>query len=256
MTVTYPDQLKAAIRLADRTDPDDNIAKLLRETFDAEADYLASLIRDNPHTTKDTKNNATTVLDVGCGNGRTIRNVCKCLERAPIKLEYIGLDKDTDLLPAEMTQVTHKDPTHIAILYIHGNFFETSHRFLRNYNHTYTSYNTIGMVEEYKRPEFVQKMADCTKTEGKIVNITWKMDEPTREFLDEYYRRIHFSVLIPHHSDTLSTYILAKPETGEEVRIDMVSTDQLIYLHERAGIKENKIIPVEPLWVAVEGTKR
>ena len=111
------------------------------------------------------------------------------------------------------------------------------------------------MIEEYKRPEFVQKMAECTKPEGKVINITWKMDEPTREFLDEYYARIKFGILVAHHSDTLSTYILTKPKTREEVRIDMVSIDQLIYLHERAGIKENEIIPVGPLWVAVEGQK-
>jgi SAM-dependent methyltransferase len=246
--VTYTDQLKAAISLVENPENIDDVAVLLRETFDAEANYLASLILEELCGTA-------LVLDVGCGDGRTMRAVCDRLTvHDRVFLKYQGIDKDERILPVERHQEMARPSTLITIQYHSGDIFDASAELGFNAL-VYTSYNTIGMVEEYRRQVFVERLADCVFRRGKAVNIIWNQDELTTEFLREYYPRIGFRVLLSHHSPLLSTTVLSKGGEEEQLRIDRPSVEQIIALHEHAGIKGNKAVPLGKLWVAVEGTR-
>ena len=81
------------------------------------------------------------VLDVGCGSGRTMRELSKRMERNyGTELHISGIDKDESILPKKRhKQVWGKVDVHYFPLSLEESTFVDQ-------DLVYSSYNTIGMV--------------------------------------------------------------------------------------------------------------
>jgi SAM-dependent methyltransferase len=237
---------------------DNPVKKLLTETVEEEAECIGAQILHLSLLAHYKRDRYVSVLDVGCGDGRTMYGVNLDILSEGI-LDYCGIDIDKNVLPEIRARTVKTDRKRkINYSFHEGDFFD--YRMLPNeFDMVYSSFNTIGMmplVPEYRRQEFVNKMAAHTKEGGRILNITWNRKRETIKFMKDYYPRVGLDIFKIVDTDLLSTTILTDQRTGlPTFRFDRVPPEQLIYLHEQAGIEYNGIIEIGPLWTGVLGTK-
>jgi ubiquinone/menaquinone biosynthesis C-methylase UbiE len=141
----------------------------MSEYFDAENKYLKSLVSLE-----------STVLDVGCGNGRTMEFL------APHVKEIVGIDYDTQMIKAARLHLKDIDNTEL----VEADFL--SFEFGNKFDLVYGSYNLLGSAETKDREAMLGRMFSFTEPGGHIINSVWS-DEGI-EFARKYYSAIGIQV--------------------------------------------------------------
>lgn len=146
----------------------------MQEYFDREREYLLELVA--PHEA---------VLDVGCGNGRNLKDIASHVRLA------IGIDSDAEMIDAARVNLAGLQNVELY----NEDFFVMD--FPEQFDLTLCTYNTIGspFVHAYKREAFVRKMAEATKAGGNVVITFWKQDMAGMEFSKTYFSSIGVPVL-------------------------------------------------------------
>jgi ubiquinone/menaquinone biosynthesis C-methylase UbiE len=199
----------------------------LRQTFDAELDFLKKHL-----------SNDCLVLDLGCGIGRPTIDLAKYSKK------IVGIDSDSRMLGIASKEAEEKDVSNLEFLekdVLKTGFPDGS------FGVTYATYNLIGSLDNDKGAiqDLVNEMARITKKGGKIINITWKDDDFTTEFLKKYYPSIDIDIL--EISDDAT-----KTSKGEFKRF---TRDELRGYYECAGLNEIEFCDIGLVWIAVVGKK-
>ena len=144
----------------------------MAEFFVKENNYLKNLITID-----------SSVLDVGCGNGRTMKFL------APYVRQVIGVDYDFHMIDAAKQNLSSM-----------GNIELRQEDYLKNnygkiFDLVYASYNLLGSAEvkPEQRKELLQKMISETKTGGHTVASVWS--DKGIEFAKKYYPYIGIKFL-------------------------------------------------------------
>lgn len=109
----------------------------------------------------------------------------------------------------------------------------------------YATYNLIGSLKKSERQKLIDEMKRVAKDNGKIINITWKDNKETTEFLKKYYPSIGIKVI---KSDNFKT-VTSK---GTFARI---SKEELLEYYTSSNLKNIKFLDVGQVWIAIIGTK-
>ena len=150
----------------------------MKDYFDRENNYLKKIA-----------NARSVVLDVGCGNGRTMKFL------APYVEKVVGIDYDPKMV--EEAQKNLAGVPNIGL--IQKDFFDE--KFIQNFDLTFASYSLLGSAEmELKNQKLLlQKMAKITKSGGHVIASAWNVEEIN--FARNYYPYIGVNVLkIENHN--------------------------------------------------------
>ncbi len=144
----------------------------LQEYFDAEREYLKKHI--GPESS---------VLDVGCGNGRNAKDI------APLVASVTALDIDEQMVAAAATNLA--GCKNVTLLHEDFFLFQSANQF----DLTIATLNTLGspMIHAFKRPAFLKRMAQCTKSWGHVVTSFWKAE--AIDFSWEFFTAMGISVI-------------------------------------------------------------
>lgn len=137
------------------------------EYFEKENNYLKELVDKNSK-----------VLDVGCGNGRTMKFL------SPFVREIVGIDYDENMIKeAEKNLAANKN-----VKLLLEDFFRTN--FKDKFDLTFASYNLLGSSEilENQKEVFINKMVDNTNPGGHTVFSVWS--DKGLDFAKKYYSSI------------------------------------------------------------------
>jgi ubiquinone/menaquinone biosynthesis C-methylase UbiE len=199
----------------------------LRQTFDAELDFLRN------HVNRDC-----VVLDLGCGVGRPT------IDLAKFSKKIIGIDNDARMIQLAQEDAAEKDVANLE--FIEKNVLNTGFP-EGSVGISYATYNLLGSLEKKEDiQKLINEMVRITKHKGKVINITWKDDSVTTEFLKKYYPSINIKILdIDHHS--------TKTSKGEFKRF---SREELRKYYENVGLRDIEFHDIGPVWMAVVGVKR
>jgi ubiquinone/menaquinone biosynthesis C-methylase UbiE len=140
--------------------------------FEKENNYLKNLITSN-----------SIVLDVGCGNGRTMKFL------SPYAKKIVGVDYDPKMIASARENLS----SFSNIELLQKNFFETE--FHENFDLVFASYSLLGSLEtksEDRKP-LLQKMTSHTKSGGHMVVSAWSVSGI--DFAKKYYPYIGMNVL-------------------------------------------------------------
>ena len=88
-------------------------------------------------------------------------------------------------------------------------------------------------------------MARVTKKGGKVVNITWKDDMKTTRFLQKYYPSIGIEIININALRTITSKGI----------FERLSKMELEVYYEKAGIHSFEFKEINPLWMAIVGTR-
>lgn len=88
-------------------------------------------------------------------------------------------------------------------------------------------------------------MSRVAKSSSLVINLTWKRDETTTEFLKSYYPFMGIEVIEIEENRTITS-------KGEFARI---SETELENLYKNAGLNNIKFYDINPLWLAIAGEK-
>ncbi len=194
----------------------------LRETFQQELQLLYGLTKASSD-----------VLDIGCGAGRPTKELASKVR------SIIGIDYDKDMLHYARKRCFGVQNASFVHANAHTMPFANE-----SFDLAYATYNLIGSLPEEQRVLLIKEMGRISR--GKIVNLTWKDDETTTRFLQEYYSGIGIEL----HDLNSERAITSK---GTFSRI---SISKLFDYHTQAGIHELRVIKADPLWVGVVGQKQ
>lgn len=105
---------------------------------------------------------------------------------------------------------------------------------------SFSTYNTLGSLPEDKKLPVLQEMTRTTRPEGRIINITWRRNNQTTQFLQNYYPAIGIDVerVTEQHAIT---------EKGVFHRL---GEEELSSLYKAAGLKNITLESVGLLWHA------
>jgi SAM-dependent methyltransferase len=144
----------------------------MADYFEKENSYLNNLVSAE-----------SLVLDVGCGNGRTMRFL------APLVKKVVGIDYHEQMIEAARQNLA--DVQNFEL--IHGNFFETNLNI--KFDLVFASYNLLGSAEiaQNQRQRLLQKMVEITKTGGHVIASVWS--DVGIDFANKYYPYIGIKVL-------------------------------------------------------------
>jgi ubiquinone/menaquinone biosynthesis C-methylase UbiE len=217
----------------------------LQATFAAETKFLLDkILQANAHA----------ILDVGCGNGRTLRNLAPLIQqrRNNGSAWLYGIDTDSELLELAIQPFElGRNWLGVVNMCRWGDArkmdFETD-----AFDLSYSSYNTLGGLDTITdRNAIVNEMTRVTRPNGLVTGITWKRDDATTDFLRTYYPAIGFEIVYIDSGKTLVKSTL----TGDEQEFVRIHPNGLSWTFERAGLKDLKVEEVGPLWVAITGVK-
>ncbi len=195
----------------------------LKNTFNKELEIL-----------KKNSNNNFVALDVGCGAGRPADLLSRFFK------EIICIDNDKKML--DFAKERCRNIPNIKILEdnaLNLNFLEKS------FDLVYATYNLIGSLRKSDRQKLVNEMKRVVKDGSKIINITWKNNKKTTEFLKKYYPSIGIKV---NESDNFKT-------TTSKGTFERVSKNELLEYYKSANLKNVEFVDVGPVWIAIIGTK-
>lgn len=200
----------------------DNPLPKLKETFKNELEVL-----------KRYSDSTSIVLDVGCGAGRPAIELSKYIS------QITGID-----IEENMIREAQKRNNSNNAKFLKGDGFSIP--FARNtFDLTYSTYNTIGSIEEENRLKFIKELARTTKKGGKVFVTTWNSDEKTTIFLKQYYPSIGVTVIDINDLKTVTpirTFYRIPP-------------DELIQCFKKVGLKKIGVEKIDPLWYGIVGEK-
>ena len=195
----------------------------LNETFEEEIELLKSFVNKN-----------SIVLDVGCGAGRPADKLSDFVK------EIVCIDNDSKMIA--LAEERCKNFENIKI--VNDNAFKMKIKD-NTFDFVYATYNLIGSIEEFERQKLVDEMVRVAKKGTKVVNITWKDDVFTTNFLGKYYPSIGIDIFNQDEAKTVTSI----------GTLDRISKERLLEYYESANLKEIKFIGVGPVWVAIVGIK-
>lgn len=210
-----------------------------KRTFESETEYLVKHIVRMAEETR----SLIKVLDVGCGNGRTMHNLDRELSKNhPNVMFYLtGIDSNPEKLKVakEMPQAR----------FVLGNIITDTTLRRDNYDLVYSSYNTIGCVQDGTLKDFVGRMVELTADNGVITNITWNRSGPTTEFLKDYYKAIGFEAV----KVSTGRSVCIDPEDKKEYRFERVNILDIGDAYRNSGLTRRifSLDNIGDLWVAV-----
>ena len=88
-------------------------------------------------------------------------------------------------------------------------------------------------------------MKRVSKNNAKIINITWKDNKETTEFLKRYYPSIRIEVIESDNSKTITSKGI----------FERISKEELLEYYTSANLKEIKFVDVGSVWIAIIGIK-
>ena len=195
----------------------------LKLTFEKELDFLKQHVKDT-----------FVVLDVRCGIGRP------SIVLAPFVRKMVGIDNNKWVFDvAIVNSISVKNIEFLRMNILNMDF--PNERF----DLTYSTYNIIGSIEKSERQTLINEMARVTKNGGKIINITWKNDKETTEFLRKYYPSIDIGIIHLDDTKTITT----------KGTFDRLSKEELLEYYKNANLKQIEFIEIGPLWLAIIGVK-
>jgi ubiquinone/menaquinone biosynthesis C-methylase UbiE len=226
----------------------------LQATFEAETHFLLKQLRR-------TRLRNPTVLNIGCGNGRSLFNLVDALSQNPGKIKtgrFDGVDIDKGCIEgAEENILDHWSPNFrygFMVADARRLNLVTSQDLVKPYALTFSSYKTLGGLNQEDRNKIIDEMVRVTRPRGVITNLTWKRDEITDDFLEEYYPAIGFDIV---HASTIGTSVRSR-HSGQEFYFQRIHPTELIIIFNHHGFSLDQISVEEvgPLWVAVTGVKQ
>ncbi len=201
----------------------DNPKPELKACFNAEADLLIRCSGDNKY-----------VFDIGCGAGRTILNIA----------DHVGKIRGIDYNPA-MINIAKKRCKKLGNVEI---FQEDAlkMKYKAEFDLSFTAYNMLGWdFDKRKRKEVIKNMASSVKEGGFIINITWKYDNFTTDFLKEYYPSIGIDVREVRGSKIFNSFGIC----------DRISRDEFEDHYQSAGLRAINFVELGKLWLAAIGVR-
>ncbi|MFH1801949.1 MAG: class I SAM-dependent methyltransferase [archaeon] len=216
----------------------------LQETFQAETDLLL---------TKILQTKAHSIMDFGCGDGRTIRNLVP-----EIAVERVGQEKRTSIygvdFDRDLIERAHKLTTHSSgvydLIYFRDIVKKGVDQRQDSWDMAYSTHNTLGGLRVFMpndRQAFVNEMARIVRPGGLVTNMTWKQDDSTTEFLEQYYSAIGFDI----EYMTPGTTLVRSTINGERFEFARIHPRGMGYTYKAAGLVNPATEEVGPLWVAV-----
>ncbi len=166
----------------------------MRFYFDQENNYLKNYV--SPESL---------ILDVGCGNGRTMKFL------APYVKTVVGLDYDRKMLAAAKKNLV-KIPN---IKLIHCDFFH--YQFKKIFDLSLASYNLLGSSElpARRRPQLLHNMIECTKDGRHVLVSVWS--DQGIDFAKKYYPHIGIKVLNIRDNEVATDHGVFKRFTKKEL---------------------------------------
>lgn len=214
-----------------------------KRTFEAETEYLVRHIVDLAQE----KKGLVKVLDVGCGNGRTMHNLDQELSnKHPNIMFYLtGIDSNPEKL-----KVVKKIS---GARFVHGNIVTDTTLQRESFDLVYSSYNTIGCIQDGTLTEMIESMLHLTRPDGEIINITWNSVDATTDFLKNYYKSIGFDPV--YVFGDLS--VCVDPENKDVYRFNRVRHNEIerAFLHAKSEHVNVGAVLIDPLWKAYEVKK-
>lgn len=141
----------------------------MRAYFDAENDYLKNLIASN-----------SSALDVGCGNGRTMKFL------APLTKRVVGIDYDADMILAAKNNLDGIANVELIL----GDFLTYS--FSEQFDLVYASYNLLGSAETEDKQQLMKRMLSVAKPNSHVLFSVWSSEGI--EFAKKYYPSIGIKI--------------------------------------------------------------
>ncbi len=195
----------------------------LKKTFDSEIGFLKK------HVKKDF-----IVLDVGCGVGRPTINLSRFVEK------IIGIDNKQEMLSIAIKRSIKSGKIKFEKCdAFKMNFFDEA------FDLTYATYNLVGGFTKKHVQNFINEMTRVTKKNHEVINICWKNDRKTTEFLKLYYPYISVKII----DINMARIITNKGTFRRPYKKELKS------LYKNAKLKNIRFFDVNPLWKAVIGTK-
>ncbi len=195
----------------------------LQKTFKSEFRFLSAYCKNK------------IVLDVGCGAGRPASKLswlCK---------EITCIDNDYKMINIARERLKHIGNSKLT----KGN--ATKLPFPNSlFDFVYATYNLLGSILPENREVVVREMARVCKPNGYIVNITWKRDLVTTNFLRQYYPSINIQIYEESDDDKTVT------SHGIFYRL---SKDVLRAYYFNNDLKNIRFVEIGPVWMAVIGQK-
>jgi|GEM_PF-1159378 len=166
----------------------------MAEFFVKENNYLKNLITAN-----------SVVLDVGCGNGRTMKFL------APLVKEIVGLDYDPKMIEAARQNLLGLGNAGLK----QEDFFKID--LGQKFDLVYASYNLLGSAElaQERRNELLQKMVSDTKIGGHTVFSVWS--DKGIDFAKKYYPYIGIKFLEIRDNDVVTDQGIFKRFSKQEL---------------------------------------
>jgi len=195
----------------------------LKNTFNKELEILKNNLNKN-----------SVVLDVGCGAGRPADLLSKFVKK------IVCIDNDKKMI--SIAKERCKKMSNVEILEddaLNLNFQENS------FDLVYATYNLIGSLKKSARQKLIDEMKRVVKDNSKIINITWKDNKETTEFLKRYYPSIRIEVIESDNSKTITSKGI----------FERISKEELLEYYTSANLKEIKFVDVGSVWTAIIGIK-
>ncbi|PWB38833.1 MAG: hypothetical protein C3F02_01960 [Parcubacteria group bacterium] len=185
----------------------------MAEYFDKENFYLKNYVTPD-----------SVILDVGCGNGRTMKFL------APYAKTVIGVDYDKKMIAAAGNNLSRFDNAKV----IYCDFFH--YQFKKMFDLSLASYNLLGSSEldPRRRPLLLQNMLECTKPGKHIVLSVWS--DQGIEFANKYYPHIGIRVKKIEGNDVVTDHGIFKRFTKDELNHLAVATGREFQLLELTDI--------------------
>ena len=83
------------------------------------------------------------------------------------------------------------------------------------------------------------------KNNSKIINITWKNNKETTEFLKKYYPSIGIEIIESDHFKTITS----------KGTFERISKKELLKYYASANLKNIEVVNIGPVWIAIIGIK-
>lgn len=201
----------------------ENPSPELKNTFDKELEIL-----------KKNSDQNSIVLDVGCGAGRPADLLSRFVKK------IVCVDNDKKMLSVAKEKC--KEIDNVKILEdnaLNLSFSDNS------FDLVYATYNLIGSLKKSERQNLINEMKRVAKNNSKIINITWKDNKETTEFLKKYYSSIGIEIIYSDESKTVTS----------KGTFERISKNELLKYYTSANLKNIEFVEIGTVWIAIIGIK-
>lgn len=194
----------------------------LKESFDAELSLLREYAKGG------------LVLDVGCGAGRPADLLVSFSKKV------VCIDNDQKMIGLARQRLKNVNNTGVILADAKSIPFQDNY-----FDVVYGTYNLLGSVNLQDKKLIMSEMNRVTKKGGHIINMTWKKDKFTTDFLRKYYPSIGIDVVKIDTNQTITS----------KGTFERLSTETIINLYKESKLLNIKEVPLGPVWVAVIGER-